>query len=144
VNTTPAVTFAVLAATAYAAHTFADHTIGQTDRQAARKALPGRAGWTALAGHLTAYHLILTAMTGLVIALFALPVTPTGATAGLAVSLTTHGLWDRRTPVRWLLEHTRARQLAALNTGGLNGMYLADQALHTACLWAAALVAATL
>ncbi|WP_239311277.1 hypothetical protein [Frankia sp. Cj3] len=37
------VTFATLAATAYAAHTLADHVGGQTDRQAALKATAGRA-----------------------------------------------------------------------------------------------------
>jgi hypothetical protein len=140
VNPDPA-TFAVLAATAYAAHTLADHVLGQTDRQAALKATAGPAGWAALARHVGAYHLILTAMCAAAVAVFGLPVSPTGAAAGLAISAGTHVLWDRRTPVRWLLEHTGARQFAALNTGGLCGMYLADQALHTACLWAACLAA---
>ncbi|WP_239404510.1 hypothetical protein [Frankia sp. Cj3] len=125
-------TFATLAVTVYAAHTLADHVVGQTDRQAA------------LAAHVGAYHLILAAMCAAVVAVFGLPVSPTGAVAGLALSAATHALWDRRTPVRWLLEHTGAVRFAALADHGLNGMYLTDQALHTFCLWAAALAAVTL
>jgi hypothetical protein len=142
--TSAALTFAVLAATTYPAHTLADHVLGQTDRQATLKATPGRAGWAALARHLGAYHLIVAGMSAVVIAAFALPVTPTGAAVGLAVSIATHALWDRRTPVRWLLEHTGATRFAALADHGLNGLYLSDQALHLACLWAAALAAANL
>ncbi|SBW19602.1 putative membrane protein [Candidatus Protofrankia californiensis] len=96
---TGAVTFAVLMVTAYPAHALADHVIGQTDRQAALKATRGWAGWTALARHVGAYHLIVTAMTAAVIAVFALPVSPVGAAAGLAVSAATHALWNRRAPV---------------------------------------------
>ncbi len=137
-------TFATLAATAYAAHTLADHVGGQTDRQAALKATAGRAGWAALARHVGAYHLILTAMCGAVVAVFGLPVSPAGVAVGLVISAATHALWDRRTPVRWLLEHTGGRQFAQLADRGLNGMYLTDQALHTFCLWAAALATVTL
>jgi hypothetical protein len=31
---------------------------------------------------------------------------------------------------RWLLQHTGSPDFANLRTAGLNGMYLADQALH--------------
>ncbi|ADP84826.1 hypothetical protein [Pseudofrankia inefficax] len=137
-------TFATLAATAYAAHTLADHVLGQTDRQAALKATAGPAGWAALARHIGGYHLILTAMSAAAVAAFGLPISPTGAAAGLALSAATHALWDRRTPVRWVLEHTGARQFAQLADHGLNGLYLSDQALHTACLWAAALATVAL
>jgi hypothetical protein len=41
VNTTTAATFAALLATLYAAHTLADHVLGQTDTQALSKAAPG-------------------------------------------------------------------------------------------------------
>ncbi|OHV49320.1 DUF3307 domain-containing protein [Pseudofrankia sp. BMG5.36] len=139
-----AATFAALTITAYAAHTLADHVLGQTDRQAAAKALPGRAGWAALARHVGAYHLVMAAMCTVTVAALALPISPAGAAAGLAISIATHTVWDRRTPVRWVLEHTGAARFAALADHGLNGMYLADQALHTACLWAAALTATAL
>ncbi|MFF1350507.1 hypothetical protein ACFVZJ_31815 [Streptomyces sp. NPDC058322] len=47
---------------------------------------------------------------------------------------------DRRWPVRWILEHTGATKFAALRAAGLNGMYLADQALHSGALLVFALL----
>lgn len=139
-----AATFAALLATAYAAHQLADHVIGQTDSQAAAKAAPGRAGWLALARHVGAYHLIQIVMVGLTVAVLGLPLSLPGALAGMAISAGTHLLWDRRTPVRWVLDHVGAPRFARLADHGLNGMYLADQALHVACLWAAALTVVAL
>lgn len=136
--------FAALFAAAYSAHQLADHVTGQTDRVAATKANPGRAGWTALAVHLAAYHLTQVVMVAVTAIVLDLPLTPVGAGAGLAVSVMTHGLWDRRRTVRWVLEHTGSPRLAALTEHGMNGLYLADQALHVACLWAAALLATAL
>ncbi len=141
---TTAATFAALLGTLYAAHQLADHVAGQTDTQAAAKATRGRRGWTALARHVAAYHLILTVMVTIVWGVLDLSLSAGGVAAGLAVSVVTHAVWDRRTPVRWLLRHTGSPRFADLAAGGLNGMYLADQALHVACLWAAALLAVTL
>lgn len=63
-----------------------------------------------------------------------------GLVAGLAVSAATHAFLDRRWPVRWLLQHTGKRDFAELRDGGLNGMYLADQALHQTALLVSAVV----
>ncbi|ADP83815.1 DUF3307 domain-containing protein [Pseudofrankia inefficax] len=138
-----ATTFAALAASAYAAHQIADH-LAQTDAMAATKAGPGRASWAALARHVGVYHLIVAAMCGIAIAVLGLSVSPAGAAVGLTVSAATHALWDRRTPVRWLLEHTGSRQWAATADRGIHGLYLSDQALHVGCLWLAVLLATVL
>jgi hypothetical protein len=151
VNTTTAATFAALLATLYAAHTLADHVLGQTDTQALSKAAPGWAGWYALGRHLAGYHLVLAVMVAVTWSTLALPLSGAGVAAGLAVSVVTHAVWDRRWPVAWVLTHTRARAFADLGLVNEHGevrwrpgMYAADQALHTACLWAAALIAVTL
>jgi hypothetical protein len=136
------ITFAVLFAAAFAAHQLGDHVLGQTDAQARDKAAPGRAGWSALGRHLAGYHLVQAVMVGLTVAALGVPLSPAGAAVGLAVSVVTHGLWDRRRPVRWVLRNTGAPRFADLMGTGMNGMYLADQALHIGCLWAATLLAA--
>lgn len=141
---TKAVTFAVLLGTLFAAHQVADHVLGQTDAQARAKARPGRPGWTALGRHLAAYHTVVVVMVGITVAALDLRLSALGAGAGLLVSVGTHALWDRRSAVRWLLERTGAADFADLQDHGMNGMYLADQALHSASLWLAALVAVAL
>jgi hypothetical protein len=62
------------------------------------------------------------------------------AAAGFAWSAATHAVLDRRWPVRWLLQHTGSPDFAELRTAGLNGMYLADQALHSGALLVSALL----
>ncbi|WP_163554651.1 DUF3307 domain-containing protein [Candidatus Frankia alpina] len=136
--------FGTLFATVYAAHMLADHVAGQTDRQAANKARPGVAGWRALGAHLLGYHLVLVGMVALAVVVLGVPLSASGAVGGLAVSVVTHGVWDRRRPVAWVLHHFRAPEFAALADHGLNGMYLADQSLHVACLWAGCLLAVAL
>lgn len=140
----PAAVFAALGVTVYAAHQLADHVLGQTDAQAGAKASPGLAGWAALGRHVAQYHLVVIAMVTVTVLALHVPLNPTGAAAGLAVSVGTHLLWDRRWPVRWLLIRCGGRQFADLADHGLNGMYLGDQALHIACLWLAALLTAVL
>lgn len=83
-------------------------------------------------------------MVAVTVAALHVPLSPAGAAAGLAVSVGTHALWDRRRPVRWLLVHTGGARFASLADHGLNGMYLADQALHTASLWLAVLLTAVI
>lgn len=141
--------FAAILCTLFAAHHLADHVLGQTDTQAAAKAGPGWTGWAADLRHVVQYHLVIAVMVGITVAVLDVPLTATGATAGLSVSAGTHLFWDRRWPVRWVLEHAGARQFARLGSPdrvqvGMNGMYLADQSLHLASLWLAALLAATL
>jgi hypothetical protein len=133
-------TFAALFATAYTAHQLADHVAGQTDAQAAAKARPGVEGWSALARHVSAYHAVMAGMVGIAARAVGLPVSARGLAAGLVVSAGTHALWDRRRPVVWLMSRLGSPTFAAMRSDGLNGAYLGDQALHVACLWAAALV----
>lgn len=132
-----AATFAAVFAAMFAAHHLGDHVL-QTDHQAANKALPGWAGWSAMAGHVVSYH------AAMVVALLALRVVDVrlslaGCAAGLAFSAVTHAFLDRRWSVRWILEHTGSRAFAASITP-LHGGYLADQSLHVAALFVSALL----
>jgi hypothetical protein len=129
-------------------HTLADHLFGQTDWQASNKAAPtpeevvGGArkhrGWAANLAHVALYHLTLVAL-GL-LAWLALPLwwSLSGVVAALVWSIVTHAFVDRRWPVRWLLKKTGNEEFATPKLGGLNGVYLADQALHTLALAIAA------
>jgi hypothetical protein len=137
-----AVVYIASLGTLYASHQVADHVLGQTDRQACGKAAPGWCGWRANLAHIAAYHLVLAVMYAVTAVVVDLPVHPLGLAAGFAFSAVTHGLLDRRWPVRWVLDHTGSAPFARLASGGLNGMYLADQALHYTCLWLAALIIA--
>jgi hypothetical protein len=141
---TSATVFAAIAATLYAAHQLADHVLGQTDQQACKKAGPGINGWRHNAYHVGLYHTVMAAMLTVTIWLLHLPVTATGLTAGLGFSAVTHAILDRRWPVRWLLEHSGSTPFSRQAGHGINGMYLADQALHYACLWVSALLIAGL
>jgi hypothetical protein len=132
-----AATFAAVFVAMFAAHHLGDHVL-QTDFQAANKALPGWRGWAAMAGHLLSYHAAMVAAL-LALHLVDAPLTVTGCTAGIAFSAITHGLLDRRWLVRWVLEHTGSRAFAA-STTPLHGGYLADQSLHVAALFVAALL----
>jgi hypothetical protein len=135
-TTSTAATIAVAFAALYASHTVADHLV-QTDKQAQRKTADK--GWLwPMAGHLAGYlitqyaFLYATALAGVPFGLW-------GFLGGLAFSVATHGLIDRRRPVRWLLEHTGSADFAERTTP-ICGMYLADQALHVGCLFIAALI----
>jgi hypothetical protein len=124
--------------------------IRQTDRQAAEKAAPSaaeiadgaspRRGWAACLRHVAQYHLAMAALLSLVWAVLPLQLTWTGLAAGLAFSAATHAFFDRRWPVRWLLEHIGSKGFADLKAAGMNGMYLTDQALHQTALLASALL----
>jgi hypothetical protein len=139
-----ATVFAAIAATLYAAHQLADHVFGQTDRQAAHKAAKGWIGWRHNAYHVGLYHLVMAGMLLLTITVLDIPVTVIGFITGMAFSAITHAILDRRWPVRWLLEHTRSTPFSQQASHGINGMYLADQALHYGCLWVTALLIACL
>lgn len=135
-----AATFAAVGVTLYAAHQLADHVLGQTDKQANGKAEPGWAGWRHIAGHVGLYHAVMGVMLLVAVAVLDLPVTWLGAVAGVGFSAVTHAVIDRRWPVRLLLEATGSGPFSRLNSGGMNGLYLADQACHWACLWVSALL----
>ncbi|MFI9650299.1 DUF3307 domain-containing protein [Streptomyces sp. NPDC052040] len=143
-------TFGTAWAVLSVAHNLADHVIGQTDHQAAGKAAPStieiadgvspRRGWGACLRHVAQYHLVMAAMLALVWAVLPLQMSWTGLAAGLAVSVVTHAFFDRRWPVRWLLEHIGSKGFAELKAAGMNGMYLTDQALHQTALLVSALL----
>ncbi|MFJ1931644.1 hypothetical protein ACIPLC_15580 [Kitasatospora sp. NPDC086801] len=125
-------------------HVLADHVLGQTDRQAARKAAPSdeevaagvspRRGWGACLSHCLSYHLVLVGLYGAIRIAVPLPATALGSTTALAWSFATHAILDRRWPVRWILRRLGSPQFADLRSAGLNGLYLADQALHRTAL----------
>jgi len=140
-----------------AAHDLADHVV-QTDHQALHK----RDSWRAMAGHVGGYQATQAAALA---ALRPLGVRPAWWRLALASawSAGTHALLDRRWPVRWILDHTGSERfatgafIASPGTQSLTGLsvqpppaqpvplhgpYLADQALHHACLFVAALILA--
>jgi hypothetical protein len=144
----------------WAAHDLADHVV-QTDQQAATKAT----SWRGMAGHIGGYQLTQAAALA---ALRPLGVRPSWrrALAAVALSAGTHALLDRRWPVVRLLERTGSARFSQPVLEGqaatvvwapghpdavavvegrplpLHGPYLADQALHHACLAVAAYVLA--
>jgi hypothetical protein len=143
-------TFGAVWAVLAVGHNLADHVIGQTDHQAGNKAAPSatevadgvspRQGWGACLGHVAQYHLVMAVLLALVWAVLPLQMSWTGLAAGLVVSVVTHAFFDRRWPVRWLLEHIGSKGFAELKAAGMNGMYLTDQALHQTALLASALL----
>lgn len=143
-------TFATIWAVLSVGYNLADHVFGQTDRQAAGKAAPSptevadgahpHRGWSENLSHVAQYHLVLITMVAVVGALLPLHIRWADAAAGLAVSVVTHAFFDRRWPVRWLLQHIGAPNFAELRGHGMNGMYLTDQALHQTALLASALL----
>ncbi|MFJ4668956.1 hypothetical protein [Kitasatospora purpeofusca] len=131
-------------------HTLADHVLGQTDHQAANKAAPTpqqvrdgadpHRGWSACLAHVALYHLVVAGLYALVRLAVPLPATLLGATTALLWSAGTHAILDRRWPVRLLLERTGSPNFATLQSGGISGPYLADQALHATALLGSAVL----
>jgi hypothetical protein len=132
-------TFAAVAVTLYAGHQLADHVLGQTDRQARDKTLPGWPGWRACLEHVAQYHLVLTVMLGVVWMVLDLPLSPLGMLAGLWWSGITHAILDRRWPVQWISRHTGSPEFVKPGHP-LPGAYLVDQATHLGCLWISSLL----
>jgi hypothetical protein len=75
--------------------------------------------------------------------LLGLRLTGWGLVAGLGFSAATHGLLDRRWPVRAVLHLTRSAKFAEAQSP-VCGMYTADQALHQLALLGSALLVALL
>jgi hypothetical protein len=132
--------FAAVFATLYAGHMLADHVLGQTDRQALGKSAPGWRGWGWCLAHVAQYHLVLAAMLAVAGWVLTLPLSPVGVVAGLGFSAVTHAVLDRRWPVVWILRHTGSAPFAETE----QGRYVADQSLHVAALWVAALLIAAI
>lgn len=162
-DTAAAVTFAVVWAFLSTGHALADHVLGQTDKQAAHKAAPSKedraapkavlleegggappdadpyAGWGACLAHVLQYHIVLLMFLSLGWQVFSLDLTPAGVLTGFGISAASHAFLDRRWPVKWILENTRSPDFARMKDHGMNGMYLADQALHKTFLLGASL-----
>jgi hypothetical protein len=139
-------TFAAL----YAAHQVADHHV-QRDRDAQAKGLPGADGHLACTRHVASY-------TATAVVALAAAHLPTGArprygriAAGLALSLVSHYVIDRREPLKRFAAATGHAGFYALGTPRLGrddnpclgtGAYALDQSLHVGFLFAAALIIA--
>ncbi|OKJ33200.1 hypothetical protein [Streptomyces sp. CB01580] len=143
-------TFGVVWAVLSVGHNLADHVFGQSDHQAANKGAPSaaevadgvspRRGWGSCLAHVAQYHLVMAVLVALAWLALPLSLSWTGLVAGLIVSAVTHAFFDRRWPVRWLLQHTGSPDFAELRAAGMNGMYLTDQALHQSALLVSALL----
>lgn len=130
-----AAVFAASFAALYAGHMVGDHVV-QTDWQAANKAGKGWVAAHAMAGHIVGY----TAAQAFALIVAVVAGAPVLAVlAGLVFSAATHAVVDRRWPVLWILRRTGSANFAGLTSGGMNGPYLTDQALHIGCLFVAAL-----
>lgn len=147
-------TFGASWAVLHVGHKLGDHVTGQTDWQAGRKGAPTaeqvargvspRRGWAADLCHVAQYHVNLLVIGFLAWLVLPLEWSAAGVVCALAWSAGTHALLDRRWPVRWILQHIGSPAFADLNTGGMNGIYLADQALHGLALGAAAAMLAVI
>ncbi|MBA8827869.1 hypothetical protein FHX42_005276 [Saccharopolyspora lacisalsi] len=138
------VTFAATWPVLAVGHTVSDHITGQTDTIAAHKADPGAYGWWANLAHVGAYHVSMIVIAGISALTLGIPWTLPGIYAALAVSVVTHSFLDRRWPVAALLRALGSPDFAALKQAGMNGVYLADQALHHLALLVCAVLLATL
>lgn len=131
------VVFAAVFIALYAGHMIGDH-VAQTDHQAHHKAGKGWTAVSAMAGHIGGY----TATQAVALALVAdVGMSLPAAVAALVISAATHTFIDRRWIVQWVLRNTGSSGFASLTSGGMNGAYLTDQALHIGCLFLAAVAA---
>lgn len=141
--------FVVVLPTLLVAHQVADHWV-QTQQQAIGKGAPGWSGRWACARHVAAYTLTTAVAVGVVVWLFALPVSLIGFVAGQAVSAVTHYWADRRVTLAALARRLGRSAFYALGSARpgqqdsvtLGGAYLLDQAWHWGWLWVAAIVTA--
>lgn len=151
---TTLVTFGASWPVLYVGHNLADHVTGQSDWQAANKVAPKpeeitagakpHRGWLANLAHILQYHLTLIVLGFLAWWVLPLHWSPFGVITALTWSAGTHALLDRRWPVRWLLDHLGKKRFARRESGGVNGMYIADQALHSLALGVSAVLLAVL
>lgn len=132
------IVFLVAIAVMMVAHQVGDHVL-QTDHQAAGKAGPGTAAARAMAGHLLTYHATAAALLVATFSVLGLPLSGWGLLAGLTFSALSHGLLDRRWPVRAMLRAVRAPKFAEAQSP-VCGMYQADQAWHHLALLVSALI----
>ncbi|MFJ1936775.1 DUF3307 domain-containing protein [Kitasatospora sp. NPDC088160] len=137
-----AATFAAILLTLLVAHMWGDHT-AQTDHQAAHKGRPEAGSktttaqsWRAMLGHLVTYHAVMVVMLAVAVVALHLPVSLAGCAVGVGFSVISHGFWDRRWPIRALMDVTRSPEWAKTD----QGRYAVDQSQHWLCLWLSALM----
>lgn len=155
-----AAVFAAVFIALYVAHSVGDHWV-QTNRQSARKGLPGWTGRLACARHVLTLTLTKAVVLAAVALLLDLRVTVLGVTIGLAVDAVTHWWADRRSTLAWLagifgegktefynlgtgahpLHPVTAEGKPAAHLG--TGAYALDQSFHHLWLLVAALIIAT-
>lgn len=131
-----AIAFATALPTLLVAHHLGDHWV-QTSCQAQGKSERSWRGARCCAAHVAGYTATTSALLGLVILLFGLPVSPLGFATGQLVSAGTHYWADRRYTLRWLA--TVVRKLGYYEHGGA---YELDQSFHRVWLLVAALATA--
>jgi hypothetical protein len=138
---TVATVFAVSFVALFVAHYIGDFWV-QTDRQACTKGEPGWRGRIACASHVATYTA--TAIAVLTATYWKTNLHPSvgNVTAGLAVSAVTHYIADRRTPLRRIADTLGSGKFYRVNTNGICGAYLLDQAWHVGFLFVAALIIA--
>jgi hypothetical protein len=149
-NTTAAVTFAVVLPALLVAHNVADHWV-QRSHESIHKGAPGWPGRRACASHVAGYTVVTALVTGLVWWAFGLPISLAGFMAGQALSAVTHYWADRRTTLAALAGRVGKGEFYALGAPrpgrGDNptlgtGAYALDQAWHWTWLLVAALLTA--
>lgn len=133
-------TFAGVLGALHAAHHVGDHWV-QTDRQAATKGEPGRAGQLACAAHVATYTAVAGVALMILVWRLGLELSGPATTVGLSVSAITHYVADRREPLRRLAATLRLG-FYNVRTGGINGAYLLDQSWHTGWLFVSAVIIA--
>lgn len=147
--------FGAALAMLWAAHDLADHVV-QTDHQAAQKA----EDWSAMAGHVGSYTAVQVGSLAALSVLTGERATRGRTIMGVLFSAVSHAFLDRRWPVRWALEHSGSQAFADARLPRIplgrteamwhtkphplpiHGPYLADQALHHACLAVSAAILA--
>jgi hypothetical protein len=136
-----AVIFAAVFGAYLTGHTVADYWV-QTSAQALGKGAPGWAGRIACAKHVGTYTLTLAACLALAAWRLSLPVSPTWAATGLAVSAITHYFADRRKPLANLADLLGNGEFWRSGEGLASGAAHLDQSWHWLWLFAAALITA--
>jgi Protein of unknown function (DUF3307) len=140
--------FAAVFAALFVAHQVGDHWV-QTERQAKRKALPGRTGRWACARHAGTYTWTGIAFLYLTALVCDIQLASWRVFLGLGISAVTHYVADRRAPLRRLATwsgHREFYQFGAPRPGRDDnptlgtGAYAMDQSYHHMALWVAALV----
>jgi hypothetical protein len=136
-----AAAFAVVFIAMLVGHHLGDRWL-QTDHQATTKGSAGIDGWLACARHVASYTAATSLLTVAAVLALHIPVNPLGIVAAQLLSAGSHLIIDRRYTLRWVV-HTITRWNRTYYDEIPGGAEHLDQAAHTLCLFAAALLAVT-